>query len=334
MKRRSIVTGLMSLSCPYLMRLLAVVCFLTMTGRNHAQTATDSMANDFHGMVARNFSRYRTVNMYWEMNGAHDYTITANGKEVAKGRKRDLHTIRFSTMVPILKQRRFSLYANVQYAGYVFDCSENLAAIFSEDSYNRYLGGFTASYITTLFKRPLILGTDIFADGWDGDWGMLQGRIVAALVLARNRQTAFSLGLAGMTLGRMPVLPVISYWHRFSSPHWSIDVTLPSQLYLRYQWGNQRVSTGASMGSDNFYLGVNLPGIPSVCYYSEAVMKPEMLYEYIINKHFYLSAHIGMNVVMSGALYTKSRKEPGMDIELKRSATPFFNVGVSYSLFK
>lgn len=299
-----------------------------------SQIITDSLAEDFRSVVARNFSRYRTINMYWEMKSAHDYTFTADGKEIERGRKRDLHTIRLSTMIPLLKKRQFSLYANVQYTSYVFDTAKEKSAIFSDHSYNHYSGGIYASYLTTLFNRPLVLSADISADGWDGGWGILQGRFVAALVLARGKRTGFTLGVAGMTLGKVPVLPVISYWCRFSNPDWSIDVTLPSQLYLRYQHGSQRVSAGCTMSSDNFYLHTSLPDSPSVCYYSEAVLKPEILYEYIINRHFYLSARTGISTVIKGALYTKSRKELSTEIEQKRSLIPFFNVGVSYSLFK
>lgn len=299
-----------------------------------SQIITDSLAEDFRSVVARNFSRYRTINMYWEMKSAHDYTFTADGKEIERGRKRDLHTIRLSTMIPLLKKRQFSLYANVQYTSYVFDIAEESSAIFSEHSYNHYSGGIYASYLTTLFNRPLVLSADISADGWDGGWGILQGRFVAALVLAKGKRTGFTLGVAGMTLGKVPVLPVISYWCRFSNPDWSVDVTLPSQLYLRYQHGSQRLSVGCTMSGDNFYLRTSLPDSPSVCYYSEAVLKPEILYEYIINRHFYLSARTGVSTVIKGALYTKSRKELSTEIEQKRSLIPFFNVGVSYSLFK
>lgn len=304
------------------------------TADSRPQVITDSLANDFRSVVARNFSRYRTINMYWEMKAAHDYTFTADGKEIGKGRKQGLHTLRFSTMIPVLKQRRFSLYANVQYASYVFDTDDESSAIFSEHSYNHYSGGICASYLATLFNRPLVLSADISADGWDGGWGMLQGRFVAALVLARSKRTGLTLGVAGMTLGKVPVLPVISYWHRFANPDWSVDVTLPSQLYLRYQHGNQRISAGCTMSGDNFYLRTSLPDAPSVCYYSEAVLKPEILYEYIINRHFYLSARAGVSTVIKGALYTKGRKELSTKIEQDRSPIPFFNVGVSYSLFK
>lgn len=224
--------------------------------------------------------------------------------------------------------------ANVQYASYVFDTDDESSAIFSEHSYSHYSGSIYATYLATLFNHPLILSADISADGWDGGWGMLQGRFVAALVLARSKRTGFTLGVAGMTLGKVPVLPVISYWHRFANPDWSVDITLPSQLYLRYEHGNQRISAGCSMSADNFYLRTGLPDTPSVCYYSEVALEPEVLYEYIINRHFYLSARAGISTVIKDALYTKSRKELSTETEHDRSPVPFFNVGVSYSLFK
>lgn len=60
-------------------------------------------------------------------------------------------------------------------------------------------------------------------------------------------------------------------------------------------------------------------------------------------KKFYISARAGISAPIKGGLYTKSRKElkiadttdDGTEAfyKLERSAIPFFNIGVSYSLF-
>ena len=120
---------------------------------------------------------------------------------------------------------------------------------------------------------------------------------------------------------------------------------MPSQFYLRYQMKNQRLSVGAFMSGESFYLETKLDDVPSVCYYSDAVLKPEVCYEYIIGKHLYLTAHAGVSMVMKGGLYRKNRKgikvkgdDGKSDIEplvkQDRSPIPFFNIGISYSLFK
>lgn len=302
-----------------------------------AQTATDSLANDFRSVVAKNFSRYRTVNLYWEMKGSHHYTFASGGTEMEKARKRDLHTIRFSTMIPVVKKKRFSLYGNLQYSNYHFQIQGEPSDIFGQDDYSHYQGGLSASYFASLLGRPFLLSADVSVDGWNEGWGKLQGRFVAAMIFKRENKTGISVGLAAMTLGKIPVMPVFSYWHRFDNPDWSVDITLPSQLYLRYQIKNQRISVGSSMTGDNFYLHTDLSELPSVCYYSEVVIKPEVLYEYIINKHFYLSARTGISVPLKSGLYTKGRKEiklTGEHLEQDRLLIPFFHVGISYSLFR
>ncbi|MGN0233214.1 MAG: hypothetical protein ACI4B5_02190 [Bacteroidaceae bacterium] len=313
----------------------------------HSRTIADSLAEDFRTLAAKNFSRYRTLNLSWETKWSHDYTFTFDGKEVENGRKKNLNTIRFSTMVPIVRLRKLSLYANVQYACYKFEsCGDTASAIFCNDTYNHYVGGLNAFYYMRLFNRPLILSADISVDGWDKGWGKLQGRLAAVMAVKNTNRTNLCTGIMGMTLFRkIPVMPIITYWHRFNNPALSVEVMMPSQFYLRYQMRNQRISAGSSMGVDNFYLKTELKGVPFTCYYSDAVLKPEIHYEYIINRHFYLSVRSGVSVVMKGGLYTRNRKNIGIrneegetEVEAvlrqKRSPIPFFNVGVSYSLFK
>lgn len=326
--------------------LLGVAFVLANWGVSLAQVRNDSLAEDFRVMAARNFSRYRTVNFSWEMDADHDYSFGLDGKELEKGRRQTVHTLRFSTMLPIVKSHKASLYANVQYNSYNFDRKgKGDSEIFTEDSYDHYEGGLNGSYYASLFKRPLVLSADVFVDGWRKGWGELQGRFVAMMVLKNTPQTSFSVGLMGMTLySSTPVLPVITYWHRFGNPNLSLDISLPSQMYLRYQMHRQRLSVGASMNADNFYLRSDLTGTTQVYWYNEVVVKPEIHYEYIINQQFYLSARVGCSALMKGGLYTRKRKEVmiadegsgGMEsfLKLERSAVPFFNVGVSYSLFR
>lgn len=60
--------------------LIMAVSFLTA----HSQVISDSLANDFRTFMAKNFSRYRTVNLYWETKMAHDYNFNLDGNEVEK----------------------------------------------------------------------------------------------------------------------------------------------------------------------------------------------------------------------------------------------------------
>ncbi|MGN0281625.1 MAG: hypothetical protein ACI4B3_04900 [Prevotella sp.] len=56
-------------------RHFTVAVALAATLHCHAQAITDSLAEDFRTIAAKNFSRYRTVNLSWEMKTDHDYTL-------------------------------------------------------------------------------------------------------------------------------------------------------------------------------------------------------------------------------------------------------------------
>ena len=103
-----------------------------------SQVITDSLANDFRSFAAKHFSRYRTVNLFWETKSTHDYTLKLGGKEIEQGKKKDLHTIKFSTMIPIIRQKKISLYANVKYDCYKSESNNNdtQSAVFTTDTYN------------------------------------------------------------------------------------------------------------------------------------------------------------------------------------------------------
>lgn len=326
------------------------ICSMASLMPCQSQVITDSLANDFRAFAAKNFSRYRTVNLFWETKWAHDYTFSLDGKDVEKMRKKNLHTIKFSTMIPILKLKNVSLYGNLQYSRYQFRTYNkydiNPSSVFLADKYDYFAGGLNGSYYMSLFNKPLVLSASVSVDAWNNGWGKVFGTASAVMVIKNNERTSFSAGVMAMTLfSSMPVMPVITYWHRFNNPDLSVDITMPSQFYLRYQMKKQRISVGAFMSSDNFYLKTELEGAPEICYYSDAVLKPEIHYEYIINKHIYLSVHTGVSMVMKGGLYKKNRKgikvknEEGKNeveplVKQDRSPIPFFNVGISYSLFK
>lgn len=327
-----------------------VVCGFYYAFPGHAQVISDSLASDFRTFMAKNFTRYRTVNLYWETKMAHDYNFSLNGNEVEKMRKKSLHTFKASTMIPILKLKNISLYTHLEYSRYQFQIFSKQdgtrSEIFQQSAYDYFLGGLNGSYYFGLFNKPIIISATISADGWNKGFGMVHGSASVVMLLKNTERTYFSLGVMGRTLfSSMPVMPVISWWHRFNNPRLSVDITMPSQFYLRYELDKQRVSAGASMSSENFYLKTTLEGVPATSYYSDAVLKPEILYEYIINKHLYISAHAGISMVMKSGLYKKNRKgikvknEEGKTevepiVKQDRSLIPFFNVGISYSLFK
>ena len=327
--------------------LLGVLCHPAKAQKNEVP---DSLAQDFRTYLSKNFSRYRTVNINWETKWAHNYTFEQDGRTIEEGRRKNLHSFNFSAMIPLLKLKNVSLYADLQGNSYKFEATDRATGmhspILSQKTYNYLAGGLSATYYLSVFNKPLALSAAVKADGWDKGLEKIQGTLSAVVVFKHTERTTFTAGIMGMTLfSSIPIMPIVSYWHRFNIPNLSVDITFPSQFYLRYQLHNHRFSAGASMTSDNFYMRPNIENIPETCYFSEANLNPEISYEYIINKHIYIVARAGVSMVMMGGPYNTNRKglkvvnEEGQTeieplVKIDRSPVPFLNVGISYSLFK
>ena len=308
-----------------------------------AQTPTDSVVQGARRYVARNFSEARTFNLYWETAPSHDYTLKQNGKEIENGRIRYMNTINFSATVPVLLLRNFSLYANGHFNSYQFEASDkvtdNISTVFSRNQggYNYYEGTITGTYRTKIGNKPLLLTATGAGDGWNKNFEKVQAMLSAIVVLKQSATTSLCAGLYGTTLyDKLPVVPIITYWHQFNRDL-SIDITLPSRTYLRYQFNsNQRFSIGASMENEHFYMESGIETLPKVSFFNKTTIKPGIVYEYIINNHFYLTARAGAAAIIKGGLYKRNRKSVNGDpyVEFTQPMTPFFNLGFSYNLFK
>lgn len=199
-----------------------------------------------------------------------------------------------------------------------------------------FKGAVSGTYRTSAFNKSLILTTDIALDGWKKGVEKIQGSFSAFLLLKHSKTESFSLGLYSTTLfTSVPVVPIIAYTHRFSSAI-TFDAMLPSSAFLRCQLSdNHRVSIGAAFESEEFYLNSSDNALPSTGCFYQVLAKPELVYEYIVDKHFYLVARAGGSAVVKGGVYDINRK--GIDdnpyLESSGKMKPFFYLGFSYNIF-
>lgn len=328
----------------YIFCLMLHICIASFSSIAYAQIglSTDSVAKGVRKYVARNFSEARTINLYWNTSMSHDYTLKRNGQKIEDGESKDIHTINFSATVPILLLKNASIYANGQFNSYQFDAFNNTdngeSTLFTKNDggYSFYEGSISGNYRFRIGNKPVMLMASLLGDGWDKSFEKVSGMLSAILILKQSNTSNLSVGLYGTTLyDKIPVIPIVTYAHQFT-PSLSIDITLPSRAYLRYQFKNShRLSIGTSMYSEQFYMATNIEGLPKTSYFRKTSIRPEIVYEYIINNHFYLSARGGASKLIKGGLYKTNRKGVDGDpyVEYTEPVTPFFNLGFSYNIF-
>ena len=292
--------------------------------------------------VARNFSSERTLNFNWSVDANHDYTLLKNKELIENGNSKKIHTIKFSATVPVLKLPNFTLYVNGKFNSYQQESldrdrhSKSLLFNNNDEGYSFYESSVTGTYNTKILGKQILLITSFNGDWGNKKFGEISGRLSAIMALNHSNTHSLSIGLYATTLfDKVPVVPIIVYTRQFT-PSLLLDITLPSQSFLRYQFMNsQRLSIGASMDNEQFYISPDIQNLPKVTYFTKTSIKPQLVYEYIINNHFYFNARCGISKLISGGLYQKNRKSIDGDpyFKYKEPVTPFFNLGISYNIF-
>lgn len=316
---------------------LAIILYFGIVTYVEAQTTSnDSLRRDIRSYVARNFSEIRTFNFSWQTSPSHQYYIRNNGNDLEKGEIHSHNTIKFNTTLPIVLTKHFSLYGIGQADFYNYNTQKvEGERIFSQeesDNNQYYRLTLNGMYRTSLLGKPLILNGNLSADGYNHGFQQILGTVAAISVLKRNPTTNISAGLAFVwPFDKMPVMPVLTYWHQFS-PSWSVDISMPRQLYLRYQWrGNNRLSAGCMMQSDQYYFRSQ----GETRYFSETSLNAELLYEYVAMRHFYFFVRGGLSSRLTGGIYKPNRKKVDSNaLDFHRQPQLFFSAGFSYNLYK
>lgn len=305
-----------------------------------AQQRTDSIRQEINSYVARNFSKIRTFNLTWNTEPSHDYSIKSHGRKIEEGTLHSFNTIKFDVNVPVMRTRTMTLYA-IGEADFYNHHTANMrtgSKILSQqekENCQYYRGGLNAIYHSFLWRKPLILNANLSLDGYNHGIEQILSSVTVLSMLHRSGTTNLSAGLAFVwPFYKVPVLPVITYWHAFSA-RWSLDATMPRQFYFRYQIkGNNRFSVGTSIDTDQYYFRPENARLPSTCFYSSVSLHAELMYEYIVSRHFYFYAKGGLTKGISGGVYQTNRKDiENEHLKFTDSSKPFLSFGFSYNLF-
>lgn len=326
-------------------KLFITVVFLNVIVGATAQIiSADSVKAEVRRYTVRNFSEERSFNLYWETSPNHDYTMKRDGENIENGKMRNEHTIKFSTIIPVIDKKKFTFnikgYANF----HKFETESNMADATSiiykgeEDVFSYYKAELNASYIFNVFNKPLILRAAISGDGWNKGIEKMDGSLTALYLLKSSERTKLYVGMHFMVLyDKVPATPLIMFSHQFNR-NLNADISLPNRAFLRWQFANShRLSIGGMIEGEQYYYKPEIEGLPETTLFKYSNLKAELDYEYIINKRFFFIARGGVTKPFKSGFYKTNRKGNGDGdplMEYSQPLTPFFYLGFSYSLFK
>lgn len=308
-----------------------------------AQEKMDSSGLIVKKYIVRNFPAIRTLDVQYEQNMPAAYKLKEKGNCFEKGELRHGSKVKISATYPLYKAKQWAVYGNFRYNYYYFSTDRpgypqtRVSPLFPkpDSDYHYWEISSNITYRSQLFRKPLFCTLNVAGSGSEYGFEKMRGIGIATVILKRTPSTVWSVGLIVLvnTGAVFPVFPVFSYWHKFASSVWTLDIGGPGYVYFRRPlMKNDRLSLGFSVNNEHFYLHTTFPSLPRHCYFNKKELRTEVLYEYLWDKHFCLTFRTGMLTFFRNRLSGRNRLNRTPYLSYTQHPTVFFNLGISYVL--
>ncbi|KEQ30476.1 hypothetical protein N180_09245 [Pedobacter antarcticus 4BY] len=288
------------------------------------------------------YPAFKRLTIQQDYFGNSDYKISNKGGELQEQGEVSGSRFKINGAIPIYKKNRFSLIAGVLYTRQSINHYKKVDDMNNqyqktETKYSDFDALLSATYIGKLWNKVLITNGTVII-GSTNFFGIkkINGLVTSTLVIKASASTISTLGLS-LVLDKsslVPVIPVYSYWHKFSGSDWEIDAILPQKLIFRRSGVlNGWLSAGAELRNDSFFLKLDGDGVNRSGNYewiSNEIFS-NIGYEYLLGKNFLLGIKGGFRNTLTTRLIRVNDKYDDYRAKTKIAST-FFNMSLSFVL--
>ncbi len=317
---------------------LFLITFLT----SIAQEKTDMKT--FGKAITDKFPTTRTFDVQFDNVGSSNFDSKLFGKPFETGRIENHNRIKVAFNMPFYasKSRRFVLTASLRYKyetysfGDIYNINSNTSYTRANQEFHYFAGALSATYMSTLFKKPIIYNATASVDANHENFQRVKGFVSANLVLKKTANTTITIGaLATIDPSSIiPFTPLFTYNHKFENSKWDVDFVLPQRLLFRRQlFENGRVSFGTELNSENFYINMTPPNLKGIYELNQLDLKSGITYEHRITPKIFAMAKAGVSNIISIRITEKGEKTKDYIYDQKEDAQGYFRIGISYNPF-
>jgi len=298
----------------------------------------------FGKAIVDKFPTTRTFDVQYEQLGPSNYDSELFGNKFEKGRIESHNRFKAAFNLPFYasESKRFVLTSSLRYKyeNYEFGDIYNYATTQTYQRENSdihyWAGALTATYMSSLFKKPVIYSATVSVDGNEDGFQRLKGFVSAVLVLKKTPSTTITAGALVLLdpSSIVPLTPLFSINHKFKNSKWDMDFILPQRLLFRRELlENGRISLGTELNTESFYLNLNSSNLHGVYELNQLELKSGITYEYSFTPKLIAFAKGGFNNVVSARITEKGERTNRYVYDQKEDTQGYFRFGVSYNLF-
>jgi hypothetical protein len=286
------------------------------------------------------YPRLRQLTVTHHNNAEGNIDSRLLGNEFFSGRIRSSRTS-LNLNVPVLTQRKNIVVASVGFVHQFIDLSKitnyDSRYVVSQETRNIPMFSLAASYNRrdTLFHIPVSF-TASFGGLFSSDFTSKQLRFLGLVTIPviRRENTNMTIG-AALTIdpsALLPVVPIISYSHKWKSIKTDLFVDFPYRVALRKVVTKKNFVTAFSeMTGNNSFFSFNDPSpvLPDRMNFSTVELKSGLMFEHRLTKKAILSLSGGLNTTLRSKLIKVGGKQSDYVIKNKTPATPYIQIGFS-----
>lgn len=295
--------------------------------------------------IVDKFPTTRTFDVQYEQLGPTNYDSELFGNKFERGRIESHNRFKAAFNLPFYatKSKRLVLTTSLRYKyesygfGDIYNYSSTQTYTRNTEEFQYWAGAVSATYMSSLFKKPVIYNATATVDGNEDGFQRLKGFVSAIIVLKRTPSTTITVGALGLLdpSSIVPVTPLFSINHKFKDSKWDMDFILPQRLLFRRELSeNGRISFGTELNSESFYLNLNSSNLNGVYELNQLELKSGITYEYCFTPKIIAFVKAGVNNVLSTRITEKGERTNRYVYDHREDAQGYFRVGVSYNLFQ
>lgn len=291
------------------------------------------------------FPTTRTFDVQYEQLGPSNYDSELFGNNLEKGRIESHNRFKAAFNLPFYasKSKRLVLTTSLRYKyesysfGDIYNYNNAQTFTRATEEFHYWAGALSATYMSTLFKKPVIYNATASIDGNEDNLQRVKGFVSAVIVLKRTPSTTITVGALALLdpSSIIPVTPLFTLNHKFKDSKWDMDFILPQRLLFRRDLlENGRISLGTELNSESFYLNLNTPNLNGIYELNQLELKSGITYEYCFTPKIIAFVKAGVNNVLSTRITEKGERTSKYVYDHTEDAQAYFRVGISYNLFQ
>jgi hypothetical protein len=243
-------------------------------------------------LITDKFPITRTFDIQYQQYLPSDFDSKLYKQPFSKGDIKNHYRLKVAANIPLMDRKKWRITGSVNYRYEVFQFSDMKTSPDFADAdpgnskheFHYFSAAISATYFSSLFKKPVIYNASIIADGNEKELERVKGFVSATMFLKRTRQTRIGVGILAFIDPAMqfPFAPIVMVEHQFKNSAWTMDLFLPQRfLFKRPLFENGRFSIGTELASDNFYAATRSPLFKAKVYdYRQLELRSGITYEH------------------------------------------------------